>query len=415
MLLLTATHVLVAYTLLGVAALALLLFGAAIAATWRHTRRTPKHTESVLPPVSMLKPLKGLEDELEQNLESFFLQKYPSPLEIVFAVTDRLDPALAVAKKVAARFPRVPVHFVLSDDGFGLNHTVSKLAGALAAARYDVVHQSDANVRVPNDYLARIVSEFVAEDASVLTSVVIGVGEKSLGAALENIQLSAFIGPAMCLALEAAKVTCVCGKSMLLRRSELDRDLGGLASVRDVLCEDFVMGERFKALGRKVVLSPTPVWNVNIDCGPDRFLMRHSRWLKMRITLHIPGFIADLGSNPVALSALAMVTSAFDPFVCAVAGAFIVLKAFADRMAIRLTREPVALRYAWLSVVKDLMLLPLWVNAIFSRTVVWRGRKLRFGKNTQLIPLRPTEAELARADLVELEAELEPVDIRRAA
>lgn len=408
---LASTHLIVAYVLLGIGAFALVLFAAAIVATWRHTRRRPARGDAEsLPPVSLLKPLKGLEDELELNLESFYLQDYPEEFEIVFATTDADDPALVVARAVAARHPDVPTRFVLSDDTFGLNPKVANLAGALRAARFDLVHQSDANVRVPRDYLRRIVGEFVAEDASVLTSVVIGVGERTLGAALENIQLSAFIGPAMCLALEAANITCVCGKSMLLRRSELERDLGGLASVRDVLCEDFVLGERYKALGRKVVLSPTPVWNVNIDCGPDRFLMRHSRWLKMRITLHLPGFFADLGSNPVALAALAIVTSAFDPFVSAAGGLLVVSKALLDRLAIRMTREPVAWRYAWLSVVKDLMLLPLWVNAIFSRTVVWRGRRLRFGKNTQLVPIGPAVDELPATVASEIEA-----DIRRAA
>lgn len=380
----------VAWGLLGVAAFALLLFSLGLLATWRHGRRRPALApEDALPPVSLLKPLKGLEDELEANLESFFVQRYPAAFEIVIATAHADDPALDVARAVAARHPEVPVRFVLSDEGYGLNPKVANLVTAVEAARYDLIHQSDGNVRVPPDYLRRIVGEYVAADASVLTSVVVGVGERTAGAAMENIQLSGFIAPAMCLALEAAKITCVCGKSMLLRRSELDAELGGLASVRDVLCEDFVLGERYKALGKKVLLSPTPVHNVNVSCGPERFLSRHSRWLKMRITLHLPGFLADLGSNPVALAVLATLASGFDARITGLAGVVIVLKGVADHTAIRLVRGPVPLRYVLLAPVKDLVLFPLWVNAIFSRTVVWRGRRLRFGKNTQLVPLDP--------------------------
>lgn len=383
-----------AWGLLAVAVGALLLFGVGLLATWRHTRRTPKRASEGLPPVSMVKPLKGLEDELEANLESFFAQDYPAPFEIVIATSDPDDEALVVARAVAARHPEIPVRFVRSDETFGLNPKVANLVAAVEAARYDLVHQSDGNVRVPSDYLRKIVGEYVAADASVLTSVVVGVGERSWGAAMENIQLSGFIAPAMCLALEAANITCVCGKSMLLRKSELDRELGGLASVRDVLCEDFVLGERYKALGKVVLLSPTPVHNVNVSCGPDRFFARHSRWLKMRITLHLPGFVADLGSNPVALAALATLASGFDATVASVSGLIVVAKATADHTAIRLVRQPIPLRYAWLATVKDLALFPLWVNAIFSRTVVWRGRRLRFGKNTQLVPiLDPVVAE----------------------
>ncbi|HJL05265.1 MAG TPA: glycosyltransferase [Polyangiaceae bacterium LLY-WYZ-15_(1-7)] len=385
-----STALTVAWVLLALAGVALVLFLGGLVATWRHTRRRPPQApDDALPPVSLLKPMKGLEDELEANLESFFVQDYPAPFEIVFATTDADDPSLAVARRVAARHPEVPVRFVLSDDGFGLNPKVANLAGALRVARYDLVHQSDANVRVPADYLRRIVAEYVALDASVLTSPVIGVGEKTYGAAMENIQMSGFIAPAMCLALEVARITCVCGKSMLLRRSELEADLGGLESVRDVLCEDFVLGERYKALGKTVVLSPTPVRNVNIDCGPERFLGRHSRWLKMRITLHLPGFFADLLSNPVALAALALVFGGFEPAVAMAAGGIVLTKLAADLVAIRLTREPIPLRYAWLAPLKDLALFPLWVNAIFSRTVTWRGRRLRFGKNTKLLPVGP--------------------------
>jgi len=386
----TSSFILTAWIFVGLAILALLLFFVGLAATWRHTRRRPPRggvADETLPPVSLLKPLKGLEDELETNLESFFQQDYPAPFEIVFATTEADDPALPVARRVAARHPEVPVRFVLSDDRFGLNPKVSNLAGALAAVRYDLVHQSDANVRVEPGYLRSIVREMLATNASIVTSVVIGVGERSVGAALENLQLSAYIAPGMCLALEAARITCVCGKSMLLRKSELEAEFGGLQSVRDVLCEDFVLGERYKRAGKTVVLSPTTVRNINADCGAERFFARHSRWLKMRATLHLPGFLADLLSNPIGLSAIAVVVGGFDSGVAAAAVAVTLTKTLADQFAVSLTRERFPLRYLWLSVLKDLSLVPLWVFAVFSRTVVWRGRKLRFGKDTRLVPI----------------------------
>ncbi len=394
------------WSFLALAAIAFVLYLVAIAATRVHLRDEPPTETENLPPVSLLKPLKGLEDTLEENLESFFRQDYPAPFEIVFATTDECDPALQVARAVAARHPQVAVKFVLSDDDFGLNPKVANLAGALEAATHDLVHQSDANVRIPANYLRQIVGELLAAEASALTSVVVGVGERRPGAAMENLQLSAFIAPAMCLALRVVDVTCVCGKSMLLYKGELNTELGGLASVRDVLCEDFVLGERYKALGKKVLLSPTPVYNVNADCGVERFVGRHGRWLKMRVTLHLPGFVADLLSNPVALSFLGVIASGFEPSVMLAAVAVVVAKGLADQVALRLVRAPMKWRYALLSPVKDLLLLPLWVNAVFGRTVVWRGRRLRFGKETRLIPL--DGEPLVRADETEGYAALDP-------
>lgn len=390
---LASTTMALAWALLSLSAGAFGFYLAAIAATWVHVRQRPaRATDEVLPPVSLLKPLKGLEDSLDANLRSFFTQAYPAPFELIFSATEADDPGLCLARALAAEYPEVSARFVVSDASFGLNPKVANLAGALPHARHDLVHQSDANVRIPPGYLRDIVGEMVAAEASMLTSPVIGVGEASRGAAMENLQLSAFIAPAMCLALHAARVTCVCGKSMLFYRSELERDFGGLASVRNVLCEDFVLGERYKAAGRRLVLSVTPVENVNRDCGIDRFLERHGRWLKMRATLHAPAFVADLLSNPVALAALAVLASGFDAGVTLVAAGLVVAKAAADHLAVRLTRAPLPLRYAWLAPLKDLMLLPLWMSAVFGRTVIWRGQRLRFGKNTELLPLAEVEA-----------------------
>ena len=373
---------------LSLAGGAFVFYLVALLATRRHLSQAPPIVpDGDLPPISLLKPLKGLEDDLESNLESFFRQRYPAPFEIIFATTDGSDVALAVARRVASRHPEVPARFVVSDPAFGLNPKVANLRGAFAAARYDLVHQSDANVRVPETYLRQIVGELRAAKASMLTSLVVGVGERTIGAAMENLQLSAFIAPAMCGALRVARVTCVCGKSMLLYKSELENDFGGLASVADMLCEDFVLGERYKAAGRTVLLSPTPVYNVNSECGVERFVGRHGRWLKMRVTLHKVGFVADLLSNPVALAAIAVVTSGFDASVMGWAAAVVVAKMVIDQLAVRMVRAPMAWRYFFLSPVKDLLLLPLWINAVFGRTVVWRGQTLRFGHETRLIPL----------------------------
>jgi len=381
----------VGWILLSVSALGLLLYLGGIVAAWRHLRRVPARAGADLPPVSMIKPLKGTEDGLEANLRSILEQDYPAPFEVVFCATEADDPGLALARRIAADYPRVETQFVLSDPGFGLNPKVANIAGAIRHAKYDLLHQSDANVRARRTYLREIVGELRAADASILTSVVVGTGERTVGAAMENLQLSGFIGPAMCLALELANITCVCGKSMLLYRSELEEELGGLESVRDVLCEDFVLGERYKALGKTVLLSPTTIENVNQDCGLDRFLERHSRWLKMRATLHVPGFLADLVSNPVGVAFLAVPISGLDLGVTLTALGVVAAKLVLDQVAVRTTRTALPLRYFWLGPAKDLALLPLWFNAIFSRTVVWRGRRLRFGKNTALIPVNDDE------------------------
>ena len=263
--------VILPWILLGCAAVALLLYGLGVLATVHHTgRKPPLLPEAELPPVSLLKPIKGAEESLEENLRSFYEQDYPS-FEVVFATTDPGDAALPVARRVAADYPHVPTRFVFSDPEFGLNPKVANLAGALLGAQHELVLQSDANVRVEGDYLRRIVSELIADDGRLLSSMVVGVGEEKVGALLDNLQLSAFTAPGCCLALKLAGVVCVIGKSMLFYQRDL-KEVGGLELVRDVLAEDYVLGRAFQKAGKNVILSTTTAQNVNVVSSVEHFM-----------------------------------------------------------------------------------------------------------------------------------------------
>jgi ceramide glucosyltransferase len=375
-----------AWTLLTLAVIAHVLFVSAAIATFWHTRRRADPIAVALPPITLLKPLKGREEALEENLESFFGQDYPAPIQVVFASTDPDDEALPTARRVAARHPDVEVAFVISDPHWGLNPKVSNLAGALRSARHDLVLQSDANVRARPDYLRRIASELIAEDASLLSSMVVGVGERSAGAAMENLQLSAMIAPSSCFALYGFGVTCVIGKSMLFRRSEL-ASIGGLDRVKDVLAEDFLLGRFYEDAGKKVVLSASVSENVNRGGSIDRFLRRHARWLKMRAVIHPPAFVADLFANPVALAVIGAALSGFDGRAIALCAALILAKATTDAVLVHRTRgEPMAWKHLMWAPVKDLLLFAIWPYAALSRSIEWRGVRLRLGWQTALRP-----------------------------
>jgi len=351
-------------------------------------RKRPATPPSVLPPISLLKPVKGLEENLELCLRSFYEQDYAGSMEIVFASGKREDPALDVARRLAAEYPHIRTRFVLSNEEWGFNPKVSNLQGALRGASHDLVLQTDANVWAPSDYLTSIVSEMLAERASLLSSLVTGIGERSAGAAMENLQLSAYVAPACCSALKFGGVTCVIGKSMLFRKSEL-KQLGGLELVKDSLAEDFLMGRHYVEQGKKVVLSATPIRNVNVDMPIERSLSRHARWLKMRAVIHVPAFIADFFLNPVALAILAWLSSGLDVSLGMIALTVIAAKMVLDGLMVRLVRGvPMRMRHLLWAPAKDLLMFGVWVYAIFSRSVEWRGLRFRMGPDSLLMPDR---------------------------
>ncbi|MET0386707.1 MAG: glycosyltransferase [Polyangiales bacterium] len=379
---------------LAISATALLLHGLSAWTTYRHTRARPRPTVD-LPPLTLLKPIKGLEEALELNLRSFFEQRYPAPLHIVFASTEAHDAGIEVARRVAGQYPDCRVSFVVSDASFGRNPKVSNLAGALAAAAHDLVMQTDANVRIRPGYLQAAVEEFLAEGASLSGALVTGSGEHSIGAALDNIQLSTFLTPGICLAYRRFGITCVVGKAILFRKTELE-SLGGLATVKDVLAEDFVLGETYGQAGKRVLLSRLAVDNINVEASVQRFAARHSRWLKMRVVLHAVGFVADLLSNASFFALLAAALSGGElHWVLGYLGVATYKGAIDARLLAHLRGHPLALRH-WLCLpLRDLILPALWLHALFSRTTEWRGERFRLIHGSQIIPLPPDATALS--------------------
>ncbi len=377
---------LVPWIILALAAAGLLVYGLGVFATVRHTSRPAAAPPPAWPAVSLLKPIKGAEEGLEANLRSFYEQDYAGAFEVVVATTEPDDAALPIARRVAAAYPDVPTRFVLSDPSFGLNPKVANLAGALRVARNDLVLQSDANVRARPDYLTRVVSELLAEGGHLLSSMVVGVGERSVGATLHNLQLSAFTAPGCCLALRYFGIVCVIGKSMLFRKSDL-AEVGGLELVRDILAEDYVLGRAFQKAKKTVLLSTTTVENVNVDASVEHFVARHARWLKMRAAIHVPGFFADLVANSTGLSLLAFLTSGLDPRFGALFLAHALLKAAGDAYLLGRTRGvPMSWKHRALAPLRDVIMVAVWPYAAFSRSVEWRGARLRLGWSTRLRP-----------------------------
>jgi ceramide glucosyltransferase len=374
--------------LLACAAVAAVIQCLGIWSARRHVSRPlPDAPDEAVPPLTLLKPLKGMEDELEGNLRSFFEQRYPAPVQIVFASTEAEDPALALAREVAKQYPATDTEFVVADPGFALNPKVCNLKAALDAARYDTIVQSDANVRMRPGFLRELVGEFVAEQASLQGCLVVGSGERSLGAALENLQLSAFIAPAMCAALIIGRTTCIVGKIVVYRRSEFEQ-LGGLDIVKDVLLEDFVLGETYRKAGKKLLLSRLAADNVNVNTSLGGFFSRHCRWLILAAVVSKPAFVGQLFSNPLALSLAAWAAAGFDARLLAPPLLVTVCKTAVDASTVRLMRgQGMKFAPSLLSPVRDLLHVPIWFYSAFTRTTEWRGRRFRLGPDSRILPL----------------------------
>ena len=340
------------------------------------------------PGISILKPLCGVDDDLEANLEQFARLDYAGEYEVVLGVKDTRDDAFAVARAAVARWPdRMRLELQVGEPG--LNPKVNQLITLADRARHDLLVISDSNTRVGPGYLEEIAAGFADPTVGCVTHPVAGIGERTFGSLLDNLYLAATAAAGMIAAKRFAGQDIVVGKSMALRREDVDA-LGGFFSVKDVLAEDYVIGQWVtRKLGRKVVMARTPVFNVSLRKSVNAFFQRYLRWSVIHRTAVSPStYLAQALLNPVPLAVLGALLLP-SPTTGAVATFVALGKVAVDLAAFRALRPEAV---SWDAVpgvlIKDVLLFATWWHGLFFRTVDWRGTKLRVAPGTRLVPLR---------------------------
>lgn len=346
--------------------------------------RRPAALPPVRPWVSILKPVAGADEELEENLSSFADLDYPA-YEILFGVASLGDPAVPILERFIAAHPGLPARLVKTTPPRGeiLNPKVAQLIDLTRAARGSVIVVSDANVRVPRTYLRSVVESLIRPGVGLVSSLIVGTGERGFGAALENAQLGASIGPAVVAAHRLFGRPITVGKSMAMRRVDLAR-VGGWESVAGVLAEDDMLGKRFHDLGYGVELSLDAVENRNVTCSPRRSIERHARWAKMRRAIEPAFFLLEPLLSPiaVALATAVVAPSTLALHILVFAVVLQTLLAFLAHAAAGAQR-PLAL--AAIEPVRALAALGCHLLALASRRVSWRGNAFVLGPGSTLV------------------------------
>ncbi len=357
---------------------------------WALAKGSRKATRGVahLPPVSILKPLKGVDDGLMDNLESFCNLDYPE-FEIVFCLQSPSDPALRVVRKVAERHPGCDIRVVIGHCFDGMNPKVNNMIPGYLESRHPFVLISDSNVRVRPDYLRKAIVYFADPEVGMVNHLVRGIGARTLGARLENGHLNGFILGSIATMDGMFDLPCVVGKSMLMRKTDLG-GIGGLHEVRDFLAEDYVLGRLVRKAGKRIVISADAVDNVNRYRTIREFLSRHARWNRMRLAIAGPGYLSEIFANPVFFALLLLLASGGSREATMAAGAVVLCKFGTDLAMGMLLGAPDALRLALAGPLRDLMVAGIWFSAFFSRTVTWRGRVLRITRRSRLVPVGET-------------------------
>ncbi len=343
----------------------------------RRRRNLPDYT----PPVTIFKPLKGFDEDLETNLRSFFRLDYPA-YQILFGVAESTDPAIEVVRRLLAEFPGHDAQIVIGCPVFGLNPKVENLAAMDRFRKHDVILVSDSNVRVRPEYLRETACYLAEPGVGLVSNLFVGIEEHQTGAVLENLQLNGFIAGGVALA-SVTGATCVVGKSMLMPVAALAA-AGGFAGVRNLLAEDQALGVRIRKAGYSLRLSHHVIENVNHARSFHWFLNRHSRWYKIRRHMALGTFLAEPMAN-LATVGLVWALAGESGFAWGGLLGLVGLGIARDAASTyRLRGSFPKLRHLMLSPVKDLLMLPIWFDAFVSNRVQWRGHRFLVGRYTRL-------------------------------
>jgi ceramide glucosyltransferase len=243
----------------------------------RKKLKQPALPANQLPPVSILKPVKGIDPEIWENFCSHCEQNYPQ-FQLIFGVSDPCDPAIEVVRKLQAKYSNLPIDLVVCDRILGANIKVRNLVQMLPAARHEFLLVNDSDIRVPSDYLRKVIAPLTDASVGLVTCLYRGVPSPTLGSRLEALGIATDFIPGVLSARFLEKgLRFGLGSTLAFRRHDLNA-IGGFEALLDYLADDYELGRRIAATGKRIELSTATVATFLPAYTLRQFFRHQLRW-----------------------------------------------------------------------------------------------------------------------------------------
>jgi ceramide glucosyltransferase len=378
-----------ALLLLALAPLA--YYALAIYAARRFFNSRPSNSPDYAPPISILKPIRGLDREAYENYLSFCRQNYPE-FEILFCVTDDQDPAIPVIQQIIRDFPLRSIRLLIGSEPLGVSDKVNKLCRMAREARYDMLIVSDSDVRVEQDFLRATAAPFYDSRVGGVTCLYRGITDGSFAADIEAIGNSADFAPGVLVAWLLGDLDFMLGAVMATTKQHLS-NIGGFEFLVDYFCDDYELGNRLAATGHRVELSRFPVSIVYPRQTLAQAFRHQLRWnLSVRYSRpwgHF-GLIFSQGL-PWAFLGSALARTPAGAVDCIVA--YLVLRIAMAAVVAGSTAmaDILVLKQIWLLPIRDAFAFAVWLASFFPQRIHWRDQEF-YVRNKRLVaaPLRRT-------------------------
>jgi ceramide glucosyltransferase len=341
-----------------------------------------------LPPISILKPLKGVDPEIYESFRSHCLQDYPE-YEIIFGVNDPNDPAIESVQQLQIEFPSCRIRLVLCPKILGANVKVSNLAQMLGEARYNDLIVNDSDIRVEPDYLRGVIAPLADSHVGMVTCLYRGVASATLGSRLEGLGISTDFCPSVLAARQVENgIRFGLGSTLVFRRAELEK-IGGFLSFVDYLADDYELGKRIAGLGLAVQLSDVVVETYLPAYSMREFFAHQLRWARGVRDARAGGYFGLVFTFGLMWGSFVVVASRAAAWACVAFGITLLLRlAVALVLGRAVLEDRKGLENIWLLPLRDLTAAAIWIVSLLGHTVTWRGDRFRL-KNGKLTRVGP--------------------------
>ncbi len=352
----------------------------------RRKDRAPK--EGYAPPVSILKPVRGVDRGAYENFASYCRVDYPE-YELVFAVAEAGDPVVPLIEKLKAEFPAQKIRLVTGIEQIGENRKVNNLCRLVKEAKYELLVMSDSDARVGREYLRTVVAPFEGDGVGCVTSFARGAGGGTLAADLDMLGMCADSVPGAVVARKLeGKVQFAYGWTMATTKKRL-AEIGGWEAMANHHSDDFELGNRIAAKGYRVELVDAPL---SLMYGPETakdYLSKELRWAIGLRNVRPAAYVAmifTLGLPWAGAAAVVAWSAGWAKLAVFYVAAYLVLRMGVTWAAVQGLRDEAMRSKIWLVPVRDTVNAVLWAAGFFTDKIRWRGVEYRV-RSKLLVPV----------------------------
>lgn len=356
-------------------------------------RRFPLHKRiagaAFSPAVSILKPLKGCDATTSASLESWLQLNYSGPVQILFGVASAEDPVCGIVRELIRKYPKADAQLLVCGETLGMNAKVSTLTQLERLVQHDLILVSDADVRVPPDFLANMVAPLREPEVALVNCFYRIANPVNLAMQWEAVAINVDFWSQVLQSQTLKPLDFALGAAILQRRKSLEQ-AGGFAAFANCLADDYQIGNQIAKNGGRIALCPVVVecWDPPMSW---RDVWKHQlRWARtIRVCQPVPYFFSVLSNGSLwpmlwLLDSVLRAKAFYGMAALVLLAARVVIARNLQRRFNNGGQKPAP---SWLVPVKDLLQAAIWAIAFCGNKIEWRGRKMRLRRDGNLEPV----------------------------